>query len=489
VRPTESPGGGSAGTPDAYADFLIRTRWFAGKGRPFHVSGVRRVGQVPGAVPDGPRVVVNLVEVTYDDEAAAREGAEDRTELYQVPLACYRDPESRLDHAFVGWWEDPELGWVHAYDAVHDREAMACWLRSFDRAADGAVDSWTEGDSPLAFHRLPGHDLDLGSHSTLFSGEQSNSSVAFGEDALMKVFRKVTPGINPDIQVHEVLTRAGSEHVASLYGWLDVLDQSSDAVIQLAMLQEFLRTASDGWDLALASVRNLFTSEDLHAREVGGDFSGESSRLGTALAETHAVLVEHFPTSTLAGAEVARLADAMTDRLDGALAAVPELAPYERALRDLYAAVAALEEVPVQRVHGDLHLGQTLRTADGWKIVDFEGEPARPLADRLLPDSPWRDVAGMLRSFDYAPHVVGRTLAEGDPAWAEQLHERAAEWSHRNRNHFLTAYAGRGLTDEEHTVLAAYEADKAVYETVYETRNRPGWVQIPLAAVARIGAP
>ncbi|WP_179519501.1 maltokinase N-terminal cap-like domain-containing protein [Nocardioides perillae] len=473
------------GSPEDWSGYLARTRWFAGKGRPFRVTGAERLGLLPGSVDGGPRVVLDLVEVAYDDEAAARGGDQAR-ERYQVPLACYPDAQQRLDHAFVGWWEDPELGWVHAYDAAHDREAAACWLRSFDRAAREPDGTLTDG--ALTFHRLPGHDLDLEATSTLFSGEQSNSSLAFGEDALMKLFRKVTVGTNPDIEVHAALTRAGSEHVAALRGWLDARDPASGETLQLAMLQAYLRTASDGWELALASVRNLFTSEDLHAREVGGDFSAEAARLGTALAETHAVLAEHFATDRLTGDDAARLAAAMEARLDDALAAVPELAAHEGALRSLYAAVAALPEVAVQRVHGDLHLGQTLRTVEGWKLVDFEGEPARPLHERVLPDSPWRDVAGMMRSLDYAPHVVARTLAEGDPAWAEQLHERAAEWSHRNRNHFVNAYAGRGLTDEERTLLAAYEADKAVYETVYETRNRPSWVQIPLAAVARIGA-
>jgi maltokinase len=142
----------------------------------------------------------------------------------------------------------------------------------------------------------------------------------------------------------------------------------------------------------------------------------------------------------------------------------------------------------VQQVHGDLHLGQTLRTVRGWKIVDFEGEPAKPLAERLLPDSPWRDVAGMLRSFDYAPRVVERTWGgDGQDAGADQRAYRAGEWSERNRAAFLKAYVGRDLAPDEHTLLAAYVADKAVYETVYETRNRPAWVTIPLEAVARIG--
>jgi maltokinase len=137
-------------------------------------------------------------------------------------------------------------------------------------------------------------------------------------------------------------------------------------------------------------------------------------------------------------------------------------------------------------VHGDLHLGQTLRTAKGWKIVDFEGEPAKPLSERVLPDSPWRDVAGMLRSFDYAPRVAAKTAATADDTGTEQRAFRAAEWSARNQAAFLEAYAGRELTTGEQALLAAYVADKAVYECVYEARNRPTWLEIPLAALRQM---
>ncbi|MDN7120680.1 hypothetical protein INN71_04660 [Nocardioides sp. ChNu-153] len=479
-------------------EHLAHARWFGGKGRPFHVSGVRRAGDLRGTgSDDDPFVAIEFVEVSYTDaEADAAAGAEGATELYQVPVACYRDRQERLDHAFVGWWEVPGLppaaddpegtehGWAHVYDAAHDRVAMRAWLAAFERARDNAVDA----SSSLVFHRLPGHELDVTAKGSLFSGEQSNSSVMFGEDALMKIFRKVTPGVNPDVQVHDVLTRAGSDHVAALYGWLDVVDETSDAVIQLAMLQQFLRTASDGWDLAQASVRNLFAEADLHADEVGGDFAGESARLGVALAETHAVLADHFPVELRRGDDVRALADSMHRRLDAALEVVADLAPYADGLRARFDRVAELDEVPVQRVHGDLHLGQTLRTTRGWKIVDFEGEPAKPLHERLVPDTVWRDVAGMLRSFDYAPRVVARTLEAPDEAIAEQRGYRAEEWAAHNRRAFLSAYAGRDLTPEEDALLTAYVADKAVYETVYETRNRPGWVGIPLAAIARIGA-
>ncbi|HEU5037087.1 MAG TPA: hypothetical protein VFT70_08775 [Nocardioides sp.] len=474
--------------PDVFQRYLERTRWFGGKGRPFEIAGVRRIGEVPASRETSPVVVIDLVDVAYDD-------AEGGTETYQVPMSFYTDPETRLDHAFIGWWEDPTHGWVHAYDALHDREAMDCWLTAFDRAAREPGGNLSDG-SGLRFHRLPGHDLDLESHSTLFSGEQSNSSVAYGEDSLMKVFRKITPGVNPDISVHEVLTRTGSDHVAALYGWLDWVagdptsegDRGAGNTMQLAMLQKFLRTASDGWDLALASARNLFAEADLHANEAGGDFAAEAERLGVALRDVHRVLAEHFPVERLDAAAVRELADGMHTRLDAALEVVPGLAPYAGSLRAAYDRLRGLDGVEVQQIHGDLHLGQTLRTSRGWKIVDFEGEPAKPLAERLKPDSPWRDVAGMLRSFDYVPHVVERQFAEDQPEGAEQRAYRAEEWAHRNRNHFLTAYADGGIDEDQRILLDAYVADKAVYETVYETRNRPSWVAIPLEAVARIGA-
>jgi maltokinase len=175
----------------------------------------------------------------------------------------------------------------------------------------------------------------------------------------------------------------------------------------------------------------------------------------------------------------------MAARLDAALEVVPELEAHAPALRELYDAAGALPGSDIQRVHGDLHLGQTLRTVKGWKIVDFEGEPAKPLAERVRPDSPWRDVAGMLRSFDYAPRVAAMTAATADDTGTEQRLFRAAEWSARNQTAFLEAYAGRQLTADEHTLLTAYVADKSVYECVYEARNRPGWLSIPLAALGQ----
>jgi maltokinase len=312
------------------------------------------------------------------------------------------------------------------------------------------------------------------------------------------VFRKVTPGRNPDVVIHRALTEQGSEHVAALYGWLE-LEVGADEPVQLAMLQQFLRTASDGWDLALASVRDLFAEADLHADEVGGDFAGEAERLGLATAQVHDVLAAQFPTDTWGPDDLAALSEAMLTRLDAALTVVPQLEEHVEGLRETFHAVAGLgsagQNATAQRVHGDFHLGQTLRTSLGWKIVDFEGEPAKPLAERVRPDLVWRDVAGMLRSFDYAAHAVIDDFHADEQA-NRQIAFRAAEWADRNQAAFLRGYTDNsarttggglsGLSGHQDAILRAYVADKAVYEAVYETRNRPTWLSIPLGAIARI---
>ncbi len=446
--------------------YISGARWFGGKGRTFTVTDVERLGSVPG--PAGHPVVVDVVELEYDDDGS--------TDYYQLPLVLGADPDTNLDQAFVGWWEDPDHGWVHAYDAVHDRTSMSRVLEAI------AAEIATEG---FRFVRLPGHELDLEATPALFSGEQSNSSVLFGEDSVLKVFRKLTRGENPDITTHRVLTEAGSPHIAELYGWIEATADDG-APIHLAMLQQFLRTASDGWEIALASVRDLFSEADLHADEVGGDFASEAARLGTALAEVHEQLRDAFEVGTV---DAGVVADQMNDRLDRAVDVVPELGEHADRLRGAYAALAELSEFPVQRIHADLHLGQTLRTIKGWKLVDFEGEPAKPLFERLLPDSPWRDVAGMLRSLDYAPHAMARSMPEDDADVVAQRDRRADEWAARNKAAFLGAYAGADLSQEQGVQVAAYVADKTVYECVYEARNRPSWLPIPLAAIARVGTP
>ncbi|HET7725322.1 MAG TPA: phosphotransferase, partial [Propionibacteriaceae bacterium] len=200
----------------------------------------------------------------------------------------------------------------------------------------------------------------------------------------------------------------------------------------------------------------------------GSDFTGHAAALGHALAAVHSGLSDD--ATTLDGAVVA---DQMAVRLEAAAAAAPALGPYVPALRARFDALRA-RSLPVQSVHGDFHLGQTLLTPDGWRIIDFEGEPLKSFAERLAPDSVWRDVAGMTRSIAYA------TSAHPDPGGTS-----AQNWQSRTLSAFLGAYCGdQQQIDED--LLGAYEADKAAYEVVYETRNRPDWVQIPLRAIQHV---
>jgi maltokinase len=319
--------------------------------------------------------------------------------------------------------------------------------------------------------------------SIVMGSEQSNTSIVFGDSYILKLFRKVAPGLNPDLEITRTLSEAGASAVVPPVGWIE-----TDAVAPgttLAMMQPFLRGAIEGWALAVTSVRDLYAEADLHADEVGGDFAAESERLGAVTAEVHALLAQTLPSRLADQAEIAATAKQMHERLDAAMAVVPELAPVADALRGAYDALGSLPAgLPIQRIHGDLHLGQALRVEDGWKIIDFEGEPARPLSERTALMSPLRDVAGMLRSFDYA----ARHLLAEQP-YSHALEYRAGEWAERNRDAFCEGYARGGGHDprEDAVALRAMELDKAVYEVVYEARNRPSWLPIPLGSIERLG--
>lgn len=459
---------------DQLKTFLENARWFGGKGRDFEVVEVRRLSLPGSADPDTTAplglVTIELVTIRYEDGS---------TDVYQVPLSYYLGERPRLNHALVGVWEDDELGHVWAYDAVHDHSATPLWLRGF---SDG------EPLGDVVFHKIGQPHLDLHARSTVMTAEQSNSSVTFGDEAMMKLFRRVSPGPNPDIEILSALTEAGNEHIACLYGWVETTTVDGE-LLQLGILQQFLRTASDGWDLALVSLRSLYGNGDIDPEESGGDFAAEAHRLGGAVADMHASLASAFPTETWSPDQLDRIADEMSARLDAALTVVPELEAHAAGLRAVFDSIRGLDRpVTAQRIHGDLHLGQTLRTVKNWKIIDFEGEPAKALEERRRPDSPWRDVAGMLRSFSYAAELsrLDREQAVADDQG--QIAERARQWASRNRKAFLDGYQETSGTRLDDDLITAYAVDKAVYEAVYEARNRPTWLPIPMAALAHLSA-
>jgi maltokinase len=255
------------------------------------------------------------------------------------------------------------------------------------------------------------------------------------------------------------------------------------------MLQQFLPDAVDGWAMATTSVRDLMADPELRADEVGGDFAAEACRLGQAVATVHADLQRALGQREADSAEFDRTVKAMQDRLASVAEVVPELAQHGPALNAAFEKVRDVDApVYMQYIHGDLHLGQVLRTVNGWLLIDFEGEPAAPAAERAALRSPLRDVAGMLRSFDYAAHQ----MLVGQPA-DSKLTERAEDWARRNRAAFCDGYtetAAESIGDPRArgALLRAFELDKAVYEVAYEHANRPEWLTVPLSSIARITA-
>lgn len=316
-------------------------------------------------------------------------------------------------------------------DALDSTEAVRSLLRDAD---------WTDRRPEAATTRMLGV-------------EQSNTSVVVDEAVLAKFFRMVRPGGNADVDVHEGLRALGSTDVAEIRGrvrghWIDP-GSGQDAEGDLAMVQRFYSDAVGGWELARS----------------GTDMTGLLAELGATTARVHRDLSRAFGTARV---DAARIADRIRTRLDAAAGEVPELRAMHRALLARLSGLSAAGVVDVQRIHGDLHLSQALRTGGRWLIVDFEGEPGAQGEAGL--DHPLRDVAGMLRSFDYMAAFAPR---------------EAPRWRHEYADAFVSGYVLAGGEDPAHGegLLDAYVLDKAVYEVVYESRNRPEWLPIPLAAI------
>ena len=374
-----------------------------------------------------------------------------------------------------------------AYDALHDPELSRYLLT-------GISEQRQAGD--LVFAREPGVSFGAWPGDRVIAAEQSNTSVVYGDAAILKVLRRLFPGANPDLEVAGALARLGSVHVAPPYGWI-ATGLAGEPVL-LGVLSRYLARASDGWSLAAASIGRLSALPGDYGREYlmapvprggpghpGPSFAEEAHQLGRATAELHADLAAAFGREVLTKAQLDGLSGQLTAKLDHAARLVPGLAPYAAKVRASYADLSRLTApVTVQRIHGDYHLGQVMRTEDGWVALDFEGEPLVPLAERTAPYSPLRDVAGMLRSFDYAARH--QLMAHPD---AQQLRGPAAGWVEECQQAFCAGYARAGACAgpakmANSVLLRALTLEKAVYEVLYEASHRPTWLSIPLDYIA-----
>ena len=311
--------------------------------------------------------------------------------------------------------------------------------------------------------------------------EQSNTSLVFDDRVILKVFRRLVEGPQPDVEVTSGLVDAGFDHVPRVLG---VWRRGGD---DLAVAQDFLVSGVEGWALALTSLRDLYASPEADPADAGGDFQAEASRLGQMTAAMHRALSAAFGVFRDPG-RAGEWADAMAAGLHHLRDEDPQWRLHAGSVVDGLRQVS--DPGAAIRVHGDFHLGQVMRTDSGWYVLDFEGEPARPLQERTRPTSPLKDVAGMLRSFHYAARVALREQA-GDAAPGEVLERQAAAWEGHNRRAFLRGYLGYPGVDEllpgddrsRSAVMTAFELDKAIYELAYERSYRPDWIAIPRDAI------
>ncbi|MEV6294091.1 maltokinase [Streptomyces sp. NPDC051896] len=421
--------------------WLPRQRWFAGKDRPVTDLTVLSVTELfPGCL--------HLLVHASHAPVPTPGGTPPPGDCYQLLLGLREHLAPRLERAYLGRAEQGPFAGLAVYDALHDPRSANLLLERLRQP--GAA-------GPLRFDADPDAHLPGGLPPRLLDAEQSNSSIVYGDAYILKVFRRIQPGVNPDLEVTAALAAQGCTRVPAPVAWFGT---TAPEPATLGVLQPFLPDATDGWTLAL------------RALAAGDDFTAEARELGRAMAEVHLALAGAFPSA--GPGENGRTAEAMCARLDAAAHAVPALLPFVPGLRAAFGALATCDSgPPAQRIHGDLHLGQVLRAGRDWFVIDFEGEPSRPLAERCVPQSPVRDVAGMLRSFDYA---------------ARQRRPWRPEWARRCREAFCAGYAARAGWDprKKHALLRAHETDRAVYEVLYEARHRPDWLPVPMAAIKRL---
>jgi maltokinase len=489
---------------------LAQERWFADKHRPIRRLEIQQSFWIRREIPG---LVVVLVAVHFDDGLSATYHLVlglrpwDRHLPSAVRLVAMRLPALPETSPTQG------VAWA-VYDAFTDQILSSQFLKALSESSVVPGDGSARLDFRLLHPPLPVHPgLDPRPSAPR---DQSQSTVLYGEELLIKVLRRIWPGVSPEVELLEALDRAGFTGIARPLGVVEAT--SSGATTALAVVQTYLRNGTDGFSLALTSLRDLYGDLLMDAdgavplpsdcrqavKRQGASFAWAATAIGTLTAEMHLALARleggpELEARPLTQADLQLIADeidSFVEKLTGLKdPRLEPLAVHASALHDLARRVPGLEPSgSAIRIHGDYHLGQLLRTDAGWHALDFEGRPSLPTAVRRRRATPLRDLAGMLRSFDYAATVALRQQVDAADVSAASLEPYGRAWSALSREAFMQRYrtlmAGSGLLPADPAtmdlLLTCLQASQALYEIDYELRNRPDWVSIPLEGMARL---
>ena len=504
--------------------YLPRQRWFGAKSRTIKTIEVLDAAELPGL-----NAALVFLQLTYDD---------DTTNIYQLPLAIsageIAETIRATDPANILATVSTPTGPAILHDAVALEDVRQAILNVIE--TNGALNSRAgilHGHSSRTFAEVRG-DNPLPARTG--SAEQSNTSIIYDAKLIMKLFRRLESGENPDTEIGRFLTEtAHFTRIAPFLGDITLSSESGEP-ITIAMLQGLVENEGDGWQWTLDELSQYYDSVAILpalqdtgsspsflsenepsslAREHAGLYLDAAALLGRRTAEMHlalatptdnpAFLAEPFTSSDLTtdASRIERQISLSLEALKRGMSQLTETVTDNAALvlswrLKLFSRARSIALIPPAdagqriRIHGDYHLGQVLRSRGDYVILDFEGEPARDLSSRRAKQSPLKDVAGMLRSFSYAAYAGLHAFAQRRPDDAKNIEPWARLWQNAVSTEFLRTYhqsidaANPRLIPppaQAQLQLNGYLLEKALYELLYELNSRPAWVGIPLAGI------
>ena len=510
---------------ELFPAFLMSSRWFGGKAktiRAARLADIVKIGTENGAL------LMAFVDVSY---------AKGEKDTYVVPIAAAFDAEAerlKRDHAnavigdlSVTYAEASQRGVL--YDALWNPDCALALLASMGQEDRHKGSTGTVVGSATAQFADAAVRLDS-SLISVMKGEQSNTSVKFGDRVMMKLYRRIEPGMNPELEIGRALTSRSFRNSPDLVGALDYALEH-DEPMTLALAQRFVANQGNAWDYTLSQLSLYFSrigdlpqpdvaspSSTVHmsspsvSTDVFFGFIDAARLLGRRTGELHNALGQPtadpaFAPEPCSTSYLLQRTEAMQRSTTQAMALLrgrlSTLSPSDREQgetvleleRAIHDRMESLNRAPLTamriRCHGDYHLGQVLYTGEDFIIIDYEGEPARPLAERRSKHLPIVDLAGMIRSFHYAAHVALRQRSQLGTPRTPSLESWAEQWYRSVRATFLTGYrAVAGTTafsprseQEFDLLLDLHLLDKAIYELTYELNNRPEWVALPLMGI------